>query len=127
MRLIKMKKKTYLFVIDNKVLVDKLKPCKKVSQDLFLVKIDEDNRCIIDYYTHLQLNEPLRVLYNDYLVIDKYGTIVTVILTCFKHKNDLIKNSVKKYKKFKKDINYKTYKLKQLMKYVSYKIKIGEY
>jgi hypothetical protein len=43
-----MKKKMYLFVIDNKVL------------------------------------------------IDKFGTIVTVILTCFKHKNDLIKKSIKK-------------------------------
>jgi hypothetical protein len=124
-----MKKKTYLFVIDNKVLIDKLKPCRKVSKDLFLVKIDEDNRCIIDYYTRLQfkLKEPLRALYNDYLVIDKFGTIVTVILTCFKHKNDLIKKSIKKYKKFKKGSNYKTYKLKQLIKYVSYKIKIGEY
>nr|DAI46669.1 MAG TPA: hypothetical protein [Caudoviricetes sp.] len=124
-----MKKKTYLFVIDNKVLVDKLKPCRKVSKDLFLVKIDEDNRCVIDYYTRLQLKlkEPLRVLYNDYLVVDKFGTIVTVILTCFKHKNDLIKKSIKKYNTFKKDSDYKTYKLKQLMKYVSYKIKIGEY
>lgn len=124
-----MKKKTYLFVIDNKVLIDKLKPCRKVSKDLFLVKIDEDNRCIIDYYTRLQLKlkEPLRVLYNDYLVVDKYGAIITVILTCFKHKNDLIKKSIKKYNKFKKDCDYKTYKLKQLMKYVSYKIKIGEY
>lgn len=124
-----MKKKTYLFVIDNKVLIDKLKPCRKVSKDLFLVKIDEDNRFIIDYYTSLQfkLKEPLRALYNDYLVIDKFGTIVTVILTCFKHKNDLIKKSIKKYNKFKKDTDYKTYKLKQLMKYVSYKIKIGEY
>lgn len=124
-----MKKKMYLFVIDNKVLIDNLKPCRKVSKDLFLVKIDEDNRCIIDYYTRLQfkLKEPLRALYNDYLVIDKFGTIVTVILTCFKHKNDLINNSIKKYNKFKKDTDYKTYKLKQLMKYVSYKIKIGEY
>ena len=124
-----MKKKTYLFVIDNKVLIDKLQPCRKVSKDLFLVKIDEDNRCIIDYYTRLQLKlkEPLRVLYNDYLVVDKFGTIVTVILTYFKHKNDLIEKSIKKYKKFKKDTDYKTYKLKQLMKYVSYKIKIGEY
>lgn len=124
-----MKKKTYLFVIDNKVLIDKLKPCRKVSKDLFLVKIDEDNRCIIDYYTRVQLklNEPLRVLHNDYLVIDKFGTIVTVILTYFKHKNDLINKSIKKYNKFKKDTDYKTYKLKQLMKYVSYKIKIGEY
>lgn len=124
-----MKKKTYLFVIDNKVLIDKLKPCIKVSKDLFLVKIDEDNRFIIDYYTRLQLKlkEPLRVLYNDYLVIDKFGTIVTVILTCFKHKNDLIKKSIKKYNKFKKDTDYETYKLKQLIKYVSYKIKIGEY
>ena len=43
-----MKKKMYLFIIDNKVLIDKLKPCRKVSKDLFLVKIDEDNRCIID-------------------------------------------------------------------------------
>lgn len=124
-----MKKKTYLFVIDNKVLIDYLKPCRKVSKDLFLVKIDEDNRCIIDYYTRLQfkLKEPLRALHNDYLVIDKFGTIVTVILTCFKHKNDLINNSIKKYNKFKKDTDYKTYKLKQLIKYVSYKIKIGEY
>lgn len=124
-----MKKKTYLFVIDNKVLIDKLQPCRKVSKDLFLVKIDEDNRCIIDYYTRLQLKlkEPLRVLYNDYLVVDKFGTIVTVILTCFKHKNDLINNSIKKYNKFKKDTDYKTYKLKQLIKYVFYKIKIGEY
>lgn len=124
-----MKKKTYLFVIDNKVLIDKLKPCRKVSKDLFLVQIDEDNRFIIDYYTRLQLKlkEPLRALYNDYLVIDKFGTIVTVILTCFKHKNDLIKKSIKKYNKFKKDTDYKTYKLKQLIKYVSYKIKIGEY
>lgn len=124
-----MKKKTYLFVIDNKVLIDNLKPCRKVSKDLFLVKIDEDNRCIIDYYTRMQLklNEPLRALYNDYLVIDKFGTIVTVILTCFKHKNDLINKSIKKYNKFKKDTDYRTYKLKQLMKYVSYKIKIGEY
>lgn len=124
-----MKKKTYLFVIDNKVLIDKLKPCRKVSKDLFLVKIDEDNRCIINYYTRLQLKlkEPLRVLYNDYLVVDKFGTIVTVILTCFKHKNELIKKSIKKYNTFKKDNDYKTYKLKQLIKYVSYKIKIGEY
>jgi hypothetical protein len=124
-----MKKKTYLFVIDNKVLIDNLKPCRKVSKDLFLVKIDEDNRCIIDYYTRFQLKlkEPLRVLYNDYLVVDKFGTIVTVILTCFKHKNDLIKKSIKKYNTFKKDIDYKKYKLKQLMKYVVYKIKIGEY
>lgn len=124
-----MKKKMYLFIIDNKVLIDKLKPCRKVSKDLFLVKIDEDNRCIIDYYTRLQfkLKEPLRALYNDYLVIDKFGTIVSVILTCFKQKNDLINKSIKKYNKFKKDTDYKTYKLKQLMKYVSYKIKIGEY
>lgn len=124
-----MKKKTYLFVIDNKVLIDKLKPCRKVSKDLFLVKIDEDNKCIIDYYTRLQfkLKEPLRALHNDYLVIDKFGTIVSVILTCFKHKNDLIKKSIERYNKFKKDTDYKTYKLKQLIKYVSYKIKIGEY
>ena len=124
-----MKRKPKLFIITNGLLIDKLLPCRKVSKDLYLVKIDTGNRCIIDYYTHLQCNKHsmFRGLYNDYLLVDKYGKLELVILKHQKNANELIKRFIKGYKKFKKEIDFETYKLKQLMKYVAYKIKIGEY
>lgn len=124
-----MKRKIKLFIIDNGVLIDKLIPCRKVSKDLYLVKIDTDNRCVIDYYMYLQCNKHsfYRGLYNDYLLVDKYGKLQSIILKQQKNANELIKRYIKGYKKFKKEIDFETYKLKQLMKYVAYKIKIGEY
>lgn len=124
-----MKRKPKLFIITNGLLIDKLLPCRKVSKDLYLVKIDTGNRCIIDYYTYLQCNKHsmFRGLYNDYLLIDKYGKLELVILKQQKNANELIKRYIKGYKKFKKEIDFEMYKLKQLVKYVSYKIKIGEY
>lgn len=61
------------------------------------------------------------------LLIDKYGKLELVILKQQKNANELIKRFIKGYKKFKKETDYETYKLKQLMRYVYYKIKIGEY
>lgn len=124
-----MKKKMYLFIIDNKVLIDKLVPCRKISKDLYLILTDKYNRFMIDYYTYMQgkVHSKFRGLYNDFLVVDKYGKVVLIILKQQKNVNELIKRFIKVYENFKKETDYETYKLKQLMKYVSYKIKIGEY
>lgn len=99
-----MKRKPKLFIITNGLLIDKLLPCRKVSKDLYLVKIDTNNSCIIDYYTHLQCNKQsmFRGLYNDYLLVDKYGKLELVVLKHQKNANELIKRFIKGYKKFKK-------------------------
>lgn len=124
-----MKRKPKLFIITNGLLIDKLLPCRKVSKDLYLVKIDTNNICIIEYYTRLQCNKHsmFRGFYNDYLLVDKYGKLELVISKHQKNANELIKRFIKGYKNFKKETDYETYKLKRLILYVNYKIKIGEY
>lgn len=84
---------------------------------------------MIDYYTYMQgkVHSKFRVLYNDFLVVDKYGKVVLIILKQQKNVNELIKRFIKCYENFKKETDYETYKLKRLILYVNYKIKIGEY
>lgn len=125
----KKKRKNNLFIIENGLLIDKLVPCRKISKDLYLILTDEHNRFMIDYYTYMQgkVLSKYRGLYNDFLVVDKYGKVVLIILKQQKNVNELIKRFIKGYQKFKKETDYETYKLKRLILYVNYKIKIGEY
>lgn len=125
----KKKRKNNLFIIENGLLIDKLVPCRKISKDLYLILTDKYNRFMIDYYTHMQgkVHSKFSGLYNDFLVIDKYGKVVLIILKQQKNVNELIKRFIKGYKNFKKETDYETYKLKRLILYVNYKIKIGEY
>lgn len=125
----KKKRKNNLFIIENGVLIDKLVPCRKISKDLYLILTDKHNRFMIEYYTSMQgkVHSKFRGLYNDFLVVDKYGKVVLIILKKQKNVNELIKRFIKGYKNFKKETDYETYKLKRLILYVNYKIKIGEY
>lgn len=125
----KKKRKNNLFIIENGLLIDKLVPCRKISKDLYLILTDEHNRFMIDYYTYMQgkVLSKYRGLYNDFIVVDKYGKVVLIILKQQKNVNELIKRFIKGYQKFKKETDYETYKLKRLILYVNYKIKIGEY
>lgn len=125
----KKKRKNNLFVIENGLLIDKLVPCRKISKDLYLILTDKHNRFMIDYYTYMQgkVLSKYRGLYNDFLLVDKYGKVVLIILKQQKNVNELIKRFIKGYQKFKKETDYETYKLKRLILYVNYKIKIGEY
>lgn len=125
----KKKRKNKLFIIENGLLIDKLVPCRKISKDLFLILTDKYNRFMIDYYTYMQgkVNSKFRGLYNDFLVVDKYGKVVLIILKQQKNVNELIKRFIKGYENFKKETDYETYILKRLILYVNYKIKIGEY
>lgn len=123
-----MKTNTNLYLIEKGLIIDNLKPIRKICKDLYIVKLDSDNKCIIDYYTHIQNNRLsyLRGLYDDCIVIDKYGRLFGIIING-ENVNIATKKILKNYKLFKKNVDYETYKIKQLMKYVSYKIKIGEY
>ena len=125
----KKKRKNNLFIIENGLLIDKLVPCRKISKDLYLILTDKYNRFMIEYYTYMQgkVNSKFRGLYNDFLVVDKYGKVVLIILKQQKNVNELIKRFIKDYENFKKETDYETYKLKRLILYVNYKIKIGEY
>ena len=125
----KKKRKNNLFIIENGLLIDKLVPCRKISKDLYLILTDKHNRFMIDYYTYMQgkVLSKYRGLYNDFIVVDKYGKVVLIILKQQKNVNELIKRFIKGYQKFKKETDYETYKLKRLILYVNYKIKIGEY
>lgn len=125
----KKKRKNNLFIIENGLLIDKLVPCRKISKDLYLILTDKYNRFMIDYYTYMQgkVYSKFRGLYNDFLVVDKYGKVVLIILKQQKNVNELIKRFIKGYDNFKKETDYETYKLKRLILYVNYKIKIGEY
>lgn len=125
----KKKRKNNLFVIENGLLIDKLVPCRKISKDLYLILTDKHNRFMIDYYTYMQgkVLSKYRGLYNDFILVDKYGKVVLIILKQQKNVNELIKRFIKGYQKFKKETDYDTYKLKRLILYVNYKIKIGEY
>lgn len=125
----KKKRKKNLFIIENGLLIDKLVPCRKINKDLYLILTDKHNRFMIDYYTYMQgnVNSKFRGLCNDFLVVDKYGKVVLIILKQQKNVNELIKRFIKGYKNFKKETDYETYKLKRLILYVNYKIKIGEY
>lgn len=125
----KKKRKNNLFIIENGLFIDKLVPCRKISKDLYLILTDKYNRFMIDYYTHMQgeVHSKFRCLYNDFLVVDKYGKVVLIILKQQKNVNELIKRFIKDYENFKKETDYETYKLKRLILYVNYKIKIGEY
>lgn len=125
----KKKRKNNLFIIENGLLIDKLVPCRKINKDLYLILTDKHNRSMIDYYTYMQrkVQSKFRGLYNDFLVVDKYGKVVLIILKQQKNVNELIKRFIKGYKNFKKETDYETYKLKRLILYVNYKIKIGEY
>lgn len=125
----KKKRKNNLFIIENGLLIDKLVPCRKLSKDLYLILTDKHNRFMIDYYTYMQgkVLSKYRGLYNDFLVVDKYGKVVLIILKKQKNFDELIKRFIKGYKNFKKETDYETYKLKRLILYVNYKIKIGEY
>lgn len=123
-----MKTNTNLYLIENGLIIDNLKPFKKIYKDLYIVKLDCDNKRIIEYYTNLQ-NERLsylKGLYDDYIVIDKYGKMLGIIING-ENINIAIKNILRHYRLFKKNVNYETYKIKRLMMYVAYKIKIGEY
>lgn len=123
-----MKTNTYLYFIENGLIIDYLKPIRKICKDLYIVKLDSDNKCIIDYYTRIQNNRCsyLRGLYDDYIVIDTYGRLFGIIING-ENVNIATKKILKRYKLFKKNVDYETYKIKQLMMYVAYKIKIGEY
>lgn len=123
-----MKTHTNLYFIEKGLIIDNLKPIRKICKDLYIVKLDSDNKCIIDYYTHIQNNKLsfLKGLYDDCIVIDKYGSLFGIIING-ENVNIATKKILKHYKLFKKNVDYETYKIKQLMKYVSYKIKIGEY
>lgn len=125
----KKKRKNNLFIIENGLLIDKLVPCRKISKDLYLILTDKHNRFMIEYYTCMQgeVHSKFRCLYNDFLVVDKYGKVVLIILKQQKNVNELIKRFIKDYENFKKETDYETYKLKRLILYVNYKIKIGEY
>lgn len=125
----KKKSKNNLFIIENGLLIDKLVPCRKINKDLYLILTDKYNRFMIDHYTYMQgkVHSKFRGLYNDFLVVDKYGKVVLIILKQQKNVNELIKRFIKDYKNFKKETDYETYKLKRLILYVNYKIKIGEY
>lgn len=125
----KKKRKNNLFIIENGLLIDKLVPCRKISKDLYLILTDKYNRFMIEYYTYMQgkVYSKFRGLYNDFLVVDKYGKVVLIILKQQKNVNELIKRFIKGYENFKKETDYETYKLKRLILYVNYKIKIGEY
>lgn len=125
----KKKMKNNLFIIENGLLIDKLVPCRKLSKDLYLILTDKYNRFMIDYYTYMQgkVLSKYRGLYYDFLVVDKYGKVVLIILKQQKNVDELIKRSIKGYENFKKETDYETYKLKRLILYVNYKIKIGEY
>lgn len=125
----KKKRKNNLFIIENGLLIDKLVPCRKISKDLYLILTDKYNRFMIEYYTYMQgkVHSKFRGLYNDFLVVDKYGKVVLIILKQQKNVNELIKRFIKDYENFKKETDYETYKLKRLILYVNYKIKIGEY
>lgn len=123
-----MKTNTYLYFIDNGLIIDNLKPIRKICKDLYIVKLDSDNKCIIEYYTCIQNNKSsyLKGLYDDCIVIDKYGKIFGIIING-ENVNIATKRILKQYKLFKKNVDYETYKIKRLMMYVAYKIKIGEY
>lgn len=123
-----MKTNTYLYFIDNGLIIDNLKPIRKICKDLYIVKLDSDNKCIIEYYTRIQNNKSsyLKGLYDDCIVIDKYGKIFGIIING-ENVNIATKRILKHYKLFKKNVDYETYKIKRLMMYVAYKIKIGEY
>lgn len=123
-----MKTNTYLYFIDNGLIIDNLKPIRKICKDLYIVKLDSDNKCIIEYYTRIQNNKSsyLKGLYDDCIVIDKYGKIFGIIING-ENVNIATKRILKQYKLFKKNADYETYKIKRLMMYVAYKIKIGEY
>lgn len=125
----KKKRKNNLFIIENGLLIDKLIPCRKISKDLYLILTDKYNRFMIEYYTCMQgkVHSKFRGLYNDFLVVDKYGKVVLIILKQQKNVNELIKRFIKGYENFKKETDYETYKLKRLILYVNYKIKISEY
>lgn len=125
----KKKRKNNLFIIENGLLIDKLVPCRKLSKDLYLILTDKHNRFMVEYYTHMQgkVLSKYRGLYYDFLVVDKYGKVVSIILKQQKNVDELIKRFIKGYKNFKKETDYETYKLKRLILYVNYKIKIGEY
>lgn len=125
----KKKRKNNLFIIENGLLIDKLVPCRKLSKDLYLILTDKHNRFMIEYYTYMQgkVLSKYRGLFNDFLVVDKYGKVILIILKQQKNVDELIKRIIKDYKNFKKESDYETYKLKRLILYVNYKIKIGEY
>lgn len=123
-----MKTNTNLYFIENGLIIDNLKPFKKICKDLYIVKLDCDNKRIIEYYTDLQNERPsyLIGLYDDYIVIDKYGKMFSIIING-ENINIAIKNILRHYRLFKKNVDYEIYKIKRLMMYVAYKIKIGEY
>lgn len=123
-----MKTHTNLYFIEKGLIIDNLKPIRKICKDLYIVKLDSDNKCIIDYYTHIQNNKLsfLKGLYDDCIVIDKYGSLFGIIING-ENVNIATKKILKHYKLFKKNVDYETYKIKRLMMYVAYKIKIGEY
>lgn len=123
-----MKTNTNLYLIENGLIIDNLKPIRKICKDLYIVKLDSDNKCIIEYYTYLQNNRLsyLKGLYDDCIVIDNYGRLFGIIING-ENVNIATKKILKNYKLFKKNVDYKTYKIKRLMMYVAYKIKIGEY
>lgn len=98
-----MKTNTYLYFIENGLIIDYLKPIRKICKDLYIVKLDSDNKCIIDYYTRIQNNRCsyLRGLYDDYIVIDTYGRLFGIIING-ENVNIATKKILKRYKLFKK-------------------------
>lgn len=123
-----MKKKSNLYLIEHSIIIDNLKPFRKIGNDLYIVKLDCNNKSIIEYYSHIQNDKRLwlKGLYDDYIVIDSYGKVFGLIIVG-EDINIAIKKILKNYKLWKRHVDYDTYKIKQLMKYVAYKIKIGEY
>lgn len=128
-----MKRKTKLFIINKGILIDKLVPYRKVSKDLYLIKLDDDNRSLIDHYNQIQndklYNEMpyLKWWYVDRIIVDKYGKFCGYKFSKEVGYSYPIKHYIECYEKFKKEIDFETYKSKQLMEYVAYKNKIGKY
>ena len=77
-----MRRKNKTFIIDSGILVDNLVIYRVLTKDLYLIKIDTENRLVVDYYTSIQNNEKffLKALEDDYIVIDKYGTLYDIIM-----------------------------------------------
>lgn len=122
--------KNELFILQEDIFVDKLFWFEKINKDLYVIELTYHNRMFIsEYCRHLTKVEFMLPLQNQYWIVDKYGKIVdTKNFDFYKgYKKQWYKNMIKKYNQFKKDIDYNSYKLKQLMRYVYYKVQLKEY
>lgn len=119
-----------LFIIRNEVFVDKIHYKRKLTSELFLVYLDCHNRMMIDNYCRrLGVYSYILPLTYDYWVIDKYGQIINYI----KEENfefisiKWFSKTIDMYRQFKKSVNFKTYQLKQLIRFCNFKCKLNEF